>query len=358
MVLAACTYGSLQVLINNKPINTPLVIILASCGLMAKISIEERMALIKRNSAEIVTEEELLQLLQGKKKPVVYCGYEPSGELHLGHLVTLLKLLDMEKAGFQVKILLADWHAWLNKKGDWKTIHESAKLYEKACRKIGFKNAKFFLGSKFQRKQNYIDDVFMLALHTTINRGLRSMQEVARDVENATISQTLYPLMQIADIKYLGVDVAEAGLEQRKIHMLGRETLELIKYKKPAFVHTPLINSLQGPGQKMSSSVPESFISVRDSAEEIKNKINKAFCPEGIIENNPVLEITKLVVFPKITLLEINRPEKFGGAVSFGSYEALEKAFANRELHPMDLKNAVSEKLAEILEPIRREFKK
>ena len=72
MVLAACTYGSLQVLINNKPINTPLVIILASCGLMAKISIEERMALIKRNSAEIVTEEELLQLLQGKKKPVVY----------------------------------------------------------------------------------------------------------------------------------------------------------------------------------------------------------------------------------------------------------------------------------------------
>ena len=106
----------------------------------------------------------------------------------------------------------------------------------------------------------------------------------------------------------------------------------------------------------MSSSVPESFISVRDSAEDIKNKINKAFCPEGIIENNPVLEITKLIVFPKITLLEINRPEKFGGAVSFGSYEALEKAFANKELHPMDLKNAVAFYINDFISPVRKHF--
>jgi tyrosyl-tRNA synthetase len=81
---------------------------------------EERLELIERNTEEIVRKDELLNLLKKNKKPVVYCGYEPSGPLHLGHFVTILKLNDLERAGFEVKILLADVHAMLNKKGDEK----------------------------------------------------------------------------------------------------------------------------------------------------------------------------------------------------------------------------------------------
>jgi tyrosyl-tRNA synthetase len=190
-----------------------------------------------------------------------------------------------------------------------------------------------------------------------MNRSLRSMQEVARDFENAKVSQVIYPLMQIVDVKYLKVDLVYSGIEQRKIYALGIETLPLINYKTPPFIYTPLISSLKGPG-KMSSSEPESMVSIDDNDETIKNKINSAYCPIGIIENNPILQIMKLIVFPKYNEISIKRNEKFGRNLKFDNYNELEKTFATRKLHPQDLKNSCSDYLIEILKPIRKKFKK
>lgn len=316
----------------------------------------DKLELIKRNTVEIINEDNIPKLLK-KKSPVTYCGYEPSGEIHLGHLVTITKLMDLAKAGFHVKILLADWHAFLNQKGDWDFINEQVKIWKAGFIAAGLKDAEFVVGSSFQRKQEYIDDVFSIATKVTINRALRSMQQVARDIENAKVSQVLYPFMQIADIKHLNVELVQAGIEQRKIHMLGSEMFETIKYKTPVYVHTPLISSLKGPGSKMSSSDKESFISIRDSEESIKAKLNKAHCIAGEKNENPVLEIAKLIVFPRFDNFVVKRPEKFGGNLEFNSYEELEKAFVAKKLHPLDLKNSLAGYLAEIIEPIRKKFK-
>ena len=315
---------------------------------------EGKLDLVRDNTAELITEEEIKALLQTKDKPVVYCGYEPSGPVHLGHLVTITKLIQLQKAGFKVKILLADWHAWLNKKGDWDFIEAQVKLWKKTFETLGLEKAEYVKGTDFQRKKEYIDDLFLLSINTTVQRGLRSMQEVARDIEHAYVSQVIYPLMQVNDIKHLEVDVAQAGIEQRKIHMLAREILDVVNCKKPMFVHTPLVNSLQGPGKKMSSSIPESLISVSDSEEEIRAKLKKAYCLEGEVEGNPILEIARLVVFPRIKSFDVERPEKFGGNVSFANYPELEKAFAEKKLHPMDLKNSVGNYLIQILAPARK----
>jgi tyrosyl-tRNA synthetase len=320
------------------------------------MDIKEKLEIIKRNTVEIVTEEELLALLKEKKKPTVYCGYEPSGPMHLGHFVTITKLMDFAKAGFNVIVLLADVHAKLNRKGSDKEIDEQVKAWEKTVKAIGL-DAKIVLGSSFEFKKEYATDVMSMAQEVTINRGLRSMQEVARDIENATISQLWYPLMQIEDIKALGCDVAQGGLEQRKIHMLARELAGVIKHK-PTIVHTPLITSLKGPGQKMSKSIPGSGISVTDSDEEIKNIISKAYCPDKSVEDNPLLQIAKLIIFPHLKKIDVKRPEKFGGDISFSSYEELEKTYVAGKLHPMDLKTAVAAELIKIIKPIRDNFKK
>lgn len=320
------------------------------------ISPENKMGLIKRNTVEIVTDDELSILLEHKKQPIVYCGYEPNGPMHLGHFVTILKLMDFVRAGFKVKVLLADVHAFLNRKGSEEEIKHEVENWRKTVKAIGL-NAEVVLGSSFQFEKEYGLDVMRMAQDSTINRGLRSMQEVARDVENATISQLWYPLMQIADIKYLGADVAQGGLEQRKIHMLGREMSKILKHNFVC-VHTPLITSLKGPGQKMSKSIPGSGISVTDNYEEIKKTINGAYCPEGEIIENPILQLTKLIIFPKIDRIEIKRPAKFGGEVLYSSYEQLEKDFAAKKLHPMDLKNAIVEYLEQIIKPIRENWKK
>lgn len=320
------------------------------------MDIQKRLEIISRNTIEIIEKDELKKLLEEKPRPVTYCGYEPSGEIHLGHMVTVTKLIDLEEAGFNVKVLFADWHAWLNRKGDWNFINEQVDLWKKAFKKLGLQNPDFVLGSDFQRTHEYMNDLMTISLNTTVKRGLRSMQEIARDVEHATVSQIIYPLMQVNDIKHLGVDVAQSGIEQRKIHMLAREVLGKVNYKKPILVHTPLIESLLGPGKKMSSSIPESILSVRDSEKQIKKKIGNAYCKGGEAEGNPILQIAQLVIFPRTGSLKIEREKKFGGDVEFKSYSELEKAFAEKKLHPADLKSSISRELTRMLEPVRKVF--
>ncbi|MBM3234275.1 tyrosine--tRNA ligase [Candidatus Pacearchaeota archaeon] len=317
------------------------------------MDIEKRFELIKRNTEEIITEEELKEVLE-KKKPGVYCGYEPSGPMHLGHFVTITKLMDFEKAGFKVKVLLADIHAFLNRKGSEKEIEKEVENWRKTVKAIGL-NAEIVLGSSFQFNKDYQLDVMRLAQASTINRGLRSMQEIARDVEHATISQLLYPIMQAADIKHLGCDVAEGGMEQRKVHMIAKDMKEILKHDFVA-VHTPLITSFKGPGEKMSKSIPGSGLSVTDSQEEIRKTIKNAYCPEKIIQNNPILQVSKLIIFPHLKKMKIGRDRKFGGDIELESYEKLEKAYL-LGLHPLDLKNSVAEHLEKIISPIRKNWK-
>ena len=319
------------------------------------MELNKKLELIKRNTGEIITEEDLIELLKKKKNPVVYCGYEPSGPIHLGHFVTIIKLMDLEKAGFKVKILLADIHAMLNRKGDEETIKKEIELWKKTIKAIGI-NAEIILGSDFQFSKEYQFEVMKLSQHSTIKRGLRSMQEIARDIENATISQLWYPLMQVADIKYLKADVALGGMEQRKVHMVGKDLKKVLDYDFIA-LHTPLITSLKGPGEKMSKSILGSGISVTDSYEEIKSTLKGAYCPEKEIKENPILQIAKLIIFPKFNAIEIKRDKKFGGDLKIKNYEELEKIYSDGKLHPMDLKNAVGEYLEKIIAPIRKNFK-
>ena len=317
------------------------------------MDVKDKLELIKRNTEEIVTLDELKDVIQ-KKKPVVYCGYEPSGPMHLGHYVTILKLKDCAKAGFKVKVLLADVHTMLNKKGDSDLISKEVESWRKTIKSLD-KNFEIVLGSDFQFSKEYQFDIMTIAQETTVNRGLRSMQEIARDVENATISQLWYPLMQVADIKHLNVDVAVGGLEQRKVHMIGKELSKKLHHSFVA-IHTPLITSLKGPGKKMSKSIPGSGIAVTDTYEVIKKTITESYCLEKEIKDNPILQINKLIIFPSIGAVSIKRPEKFGGNKKYASYEDLEKDYSLGKLHPLDLKNATTENLEIIIKPIRENF--
>jgi tyrosyl-tRNA synthetase len=317
------------------------------------MDIEKRVELIKRNAEEIVNSEKIRNFM---KRGVAYCGYECSGEIHLGHLVTIIKLIDLQKAGIKIKVLLADWHTWLNQKGNWDFVNKQLRVWEKGMKASGLK-AEFIRGTSFQKKENYIDDVLKLALRTTVNRGVRSMQQVARDIKNAKISQIIYPLMQIEDVKALGANFVVSGTDQRKIYMLGLDVGKEVGLQEAVYIYTPIIPGLRGPGTKMSSSVEDSFISIRDKKQDIKKKINKAYCKQGDIKNNPVLAIAKLIIFPMFGKVEVKRDEKYGGNIKYGSYSEIEGDFEDGELHAQDLKRAVSEYLERVIAPIRKAWR-
>lgn len=315
----------------------------------------DRLTLIKRNTEEIVTQEELEQLLEIKESPTAYVGYEPSGKIHMGHVLTVNKLIDLQNAGFEVTVLLADVHAYLNEKGTMEEVREIADFNKECFIALGLeeRKTKFVYGSDYQLEPDYMLSVLKLARDTTLNRAKRSMDEVSRSADNPRVSQMIYPLMQAVDIAKLGVDVAVGGIDQRKIHMLAREELPGLRYKAPICIHTPILLGLDG--KKMSSS-SNNFISMDDSEKEVKKKINKAFCPEGEIVDNPVLALFKYHIMPRFEEITIYRSEKYGGDLHYPGYGELEAGFALRELHPMDLKASAADYMNRILAPVREKM--
>jgi tyrosyl-tRNA synthetase len=177
-----------------------------------------------------------------------------------------------------------------------------------------------------------------------------------------------YPAMQAADLFKLDVQIAHAGMDQRKVHMLAHELAGKFGDRKFASVHGHLLPSLKGiermdPSEeqqidaKMSKSKPDSAVFIHDSAEDIKKKLMKAYCPEKTVEGNPVLEYAEHLIL-RDRALKIERPEKFGGDIEFENESELKKAFSEGKLHPMDLKNGVAAQLSQILAPCREYFEK
>ncbi len=195
-----------------------------------------------------------------------------------------------------------------------------------------------------------------------------------REGELQEVAQYFYPMMQTADIFYLEADICQLGLDQRRANMLARDIAEKMKWRKPVVVSHHMLMGLQGIKQpegfeenkqmdmeissKMSKSKPETAIFVHDSTEEVKKKINSAFCPEKVIDGNPILEYSKHLIFRKFKSMKIERDKKFGGDVELDNYQELEEMFRNGKLHPVDLKNSVAMYLDQMIEPIRKHFEK
>ena len=333
-----------------------------------------RLDIVKRNTVEVIEGSELGELLgrgESEGKPTSYIGFEPSGFIHLGQLLCLNKVRDLLDAGFEVAVLLADWHAYINNKlgSDMDNIRLCGEYTMEVFNALGmgpdkYPGLKFVWAADLVDGAGYWEKVIRVSKNTSMNRMKRAITIMGRK-EDAVVeaSMYIYPAMQVTDIFQLGVDVAYGGIDQRKAHMLARDIADKLGMKPPIAIHTPLMAGLTGGDRmnpedaKMSKSKPDSNISLHDSEDEIKRKIKKAFCPMGQVEGNPILEICRYIIFHARDELVIDRPEKWGGALRYGSYGELEKAFEAEECHPADLKKAVAGYLCDILEPVRDYFK-
>jgi len=357
------------------------------------MEMQKRIELIKRNTEELLVEEDLKELLKNSKINH-YIGFEISGKIHLGSgLMCMSKVKDFMDAGINCSIFLADWHSWINDKlgGDRETIKSVAGGYFKEGLKASLKclggdpeKLKFILGSDlYHNNDDYWATMIDVSKNTTLGRMQRSITIMGRkEGEGVDFAKMIYPPMQVADIFIQQIHLAHAGLDQRKAQVIARDVALKMKISplkddkgniiKPVAVHHHLLLGLGKPpvwpvpkediqelwsSLKMSKSKPDTCIFIHDEPDDIRRKIKKAFCPEGDVEFNPVLDWAKNLIFrEENSKMEIERPEKFGGNVNFDSYEDLEKTFLNKELHPMDLKNAVAEEVVKLLEPARKHF--
>jgi len=339
------------------------------------MKIEDKIKLIQEVGEEILTIEELKTLLQKTKKPIAYDGFEPSGRMHIAQgLLRAINVNKMTKAGCQFKMWVADWHAWANDKlgGDLEKIQTAGKYFIEMWKASGMELDKvdFVWCSDFAKDDKYWKTVMQVARNSTLKRIIRCSQIMGRkESDSLSASQIFYPPMQAADIFYLDIDICQLGMDQRKVNVLARELAPKLGYKKPVAVHHHMLMGLSKPpkgvsveektmAMKMSKSVPDSSVFMDDTAEDVKRKISKAYCPEKQVQENPVLEYCKYILFERVKTFDITRPAKFGGNVSYASYAELEKDFAAGKLHPSDLKTTVAMNLNQLLDPVRKHFTK
>jgi len=344
------------------------------------LDIETKIELIcKPPTEEVLTVEDLRHLLETEEHPTSYNGWEPSGLVHLGTgVICAYKLKDFVEAGIRVKAYLSTWHAWLNNKlgGNLELIRKAADLFKHSWIALGVPEDKvqFIYSDELYDDISYWAKVIMIAKTLTLTRVRRTLEIAGREETEARyLSDFLYTPMQVADIFHLEAKICQLGTDQRKANVVAREIGERLGFFKPVAVHHHILQGLEKPkiwpipkGQekealssaKMSKSKPETCVYIYDSSQEIKQKIGRAFCPEKTIEFNPIMDICKYIIFRERKTFLIERPAKFGGTVEFESYQELSKAYRSGQLHPQDLKNAVAEELATILESVRRYFEK
>lgn len=341
---------------------------------------DEKIELIKQVGEEIITEDGLKELLDSKQPLIAYDGFEPSGQIHLAQgILRSININKMIKAGFKFKMLVADWHAMANNKlgGDLEKIQITGQYFIEVWKACGMDldNIEFIWASDLVKNPNYWKLVLQIGKSNALKRFIRTAEIMGREesLENLTGAQIIYPCMQIADIFTLGAKITQLGMDQRKVNMLAREIGPMLGFWKPVVISHHMLIGLAKPelsrtnneqeskiaktiAIKMSKSKPDTAIFMTDSFDDIKRKISKAWCPEEIIEENPLIEYCKYILFEKFDSLPIERPEKYGGTIILKSYEELESLYLRKEIHPMDLKNTVILFIDKLLQPIRKHF--
>jgi len=375
---------------------------------------EDRLKLIKEVGEEIIQEEELKKLLESGEELVAYDGFEPSGQIHIAQgILRAINVNKMTKAGVRFKMWVADWHAMANNKmgGDLEKIKTVGRYFIEVWRASGMDLSKveFLWASDMARDPDYWKLVVQVGKSNALKRFIRTAEMMGREesLDKLTGAHIIYSCMQVADIFKLGAKITQLGMDQRKVNMLAREVGPQLGYWKPVVVSHHMLMGLQNVKStiqnakamlqekqkisldnviktaqeqllekqdgyssgtirraielKMSKSLPDSAIFMTDTSEDIERKINKAYCLEGDVNENPVLEYYKYIIFESFDRLGVSevlieRPDKFGGNLSFKTYQDLEKTFTEKQVHPMDLKAALSKFLDRLIEPVRRHF--
>ncbi|KDQ09705.1 hypothetical protein BOTBODRAFT_116836 [Botryobasidium botryosum FD-172 SS1] len=354
-------------------------------------SADEKYDLVTRNLQEVLGGDIIKEILASGKHPKCYWGTAPTGRPHIGYFVPLTKIADFLSAGVEVKILLADVHAFLdNLKAPLELVNHRVKYYEYILRAVftslGVPTNKliFIVGSSYQLTPEYNMDNYRLCATVTEHDAKKAGAEVVKQVASPLLSGLLYPGLQALDEQYLDCDFQFGGVDQRKIFTFAEQYLPRLGYRKRAHLMNEMVPGLTGG--KMSSSDPNSKIDFLDEPALVRKKIKGAFCEEGNVEENGVLAFVKAVLIPvsrlrirnraeaqtgaeslptpfvtedapEGALFTIKRPEKYGGNTHYSDYDSLHNDFKDNKVHPGDLKSAVADALVSMLEPIQKTFR-
>jgi len=239
--------------------------------------------LLKRGVAEIIVEQEMIELLRSGKQLRLKEGFDPSfPDIHLGHMVTLRKLRQFQELGHQVILIVGDWTGQI---GDPSGVSITRPMLSAEQVKA---NAETYMKQFFKvvdrgrtevRWQSEWFGKFTLADVIQLTSKFTIAQLMAReDFSNRysagrpiAVTELLYPLLQAYDSVAIQADVEFGGIDQKFNLLVGRELQAMVGQRSQQVFLSPLLIGTDG-SQKMSKSLGN-YIGVAELPNEIYGKV-------------------------------------------------------------------------------------
>jgi len=257
---------------------------------MNMLSAKEQLEIIKRGTAEVIVESDLLKKLErsvATGKPLrVKAGFDPTApDIHVGHTVLLNKMRQFQELGHEVIFLIGDFTGMIgDPTGKSETrkhltkeeVAENAKTYQQQIFKVlDPVRTKIVFNSEWMSTMT-AEGLIQLAAKHTVARMLEREDFKKRYQSELPISihEFLYPLIQGYDSVMLRADVELGGTDQKFNLLVGRELQKEYGQEPQCIVMMPLLEGLDGVN-KMSKSLGN-YIGINEPAREIFGKVMSA----------------------------------------------------------------------------------
>jgi len=317
--------------------------------------------LLKRGVAEIITEAELLRMLNSGRILNLKQGFDPSApDIHLGHVVGLRKLRQFQELGHKVTLIVGDWTARIgDPSGQSATrpmlstdeIQSNAQTYMEQFFKVVDKDRTELRWQSEWFSQFTLDEVIRLTSKFTIAQ-LLAREDFSKRYSSGTpisLAEMLYPLLQGYDSVAIRADVEFGGIDQKFNCLVGRELQQSTRQLPQQIFLVPLLIGTDGH-QKMSKSL-HNYIGVSEPPREIYGKVMS-------IPDSLILDYFELVTdVPEEEIAEFNEQLKthsvnpmnlkkrlaheivrqfHGKQTADNAQEHFQGQFQTRELHKME----------------------
>ncbi len=238
--------------------------------------------LLKRGVAEIIIEEELIQLLQSGKKLRLKEGFDPSApDIHLGHMVGLRKLRQFQELGHQIVLIVGDWTAQIGDPSGASATRKMLSAEEVKVNAETYMKQFFTIVDKERTEVRWqsewfgkfdLTDVVRLTSKFTVAQFLarEDFNKRFNEGKPIAITELLYPLLQAYDSVAIQADVEFGGTDQKFNLLVGRDLQAMMGQKPQQVFMTPLLVGTDGT-QKMSKSLGN-YIGVAELPETIYGK--------------------------------------------------------------------------------------
>jgi len=239
--------------------------------------------LLKRGVAEIIVEQEMVELLNSGRKLRLKEGFDPSfPDIHLGHMVALRKLRQLQELGHQVVLIVGDWTAQIGDPSgasvtrpmlSREQVQTNAETYMKQFFKVVDRERTEVRWQSEWFCKFTLADVIQLTSRFTIAQLLARDDFSARyrDGRPIAITELLYPLLQAYDSVMVQADVEFGGTDQKFNLLVGRELQSMVGQRPQQVFLVPILVGTDGT-QKMSKSLGN-YIGVDEPPDEIYGKV-------------------------------------------------------------------------------------